>query len=86
MFGYSAEEAIGKPIAILAPPGRIDEMPAILNQIKQGHRVDHYETVRQTKDGQLLNVSLTVSPVRNADGRYCGGVQDRARYHGAQAS
>jgi PAS domain S-box-containing protein len=72
MFGYSAEEVIGKPIAILAPPARIDEMPAILNQIKQGHRVDHYETVRRTKDGQLLNVSLTVSPIRNAGGDIVG--------------
>jgi PAS domain S-box-containing protein len=72
IFGYTAEEAIGRPIAILAPPGRGDEMPAILDQIKQGRRVDHYETIRRTKDGQLLNVSLTISPIRDADGRIVG--------------
>lgn len=72
MFGYSAQEAIGKPIAMLAPPGRITEMPAILAEIKQGHRVDHYETVRRAKDGQLLNVSVTVSPIRDAHGTIVG--------------
>jgi len=72
IFGYSAEEAIGKPITILAPPGRSDDMLGILNQIKKGRRLDHYETVRRRKDGQLLNVSLTVSPIRDARGRIVG--------------
>jgi len=72
IFGYTAEEAIGKPIAILAPPDRFDDMPGILDQIKQGRRVDHYQTVRRTKDGQLVNVSLTVSPIRDAHGRIVG--------------
>lgn len=71
IFGYSAEEAVGRPIAILAPPG-VDDMPGILEQIRQGRRVDHYETVRRRKDGQLLNVSLTVSPVRDGLGRIVG--------------
>ena len=71
-FGYSAEEAIGKPITILAPPGRVDDMLGILDQIKQGRRVDHYETQRRTKDGQILNVSLTVSPILDAHGRIVG--------------
>jgi PAS domain S-box-containing protein len=72
IFGYSAEEAIGQPITILAPPGRGDEMLRILDQIKQGRRVDHYETIRRAKDGQLLNVSLTVSPILDAQGRIIG--------------
>jgi len=72
IFGYSAEEAIGQPITILAPPGRSEDMAGILDQIKQGGRVDHYETVRRKKDGQLLNVSLTVSPVHDVHGRIVG--------------
>lgn len=72
IFGYSAEEVIGKPIAILAPPGRMNEMPIILEQIRQGQRVDHFETVRCTRDGRLLNVSLTISPIRDANGRIVG--------------
>ena len=72
IFGYSAEEAIGKPIAILAPPGRAGDMLLILDQIKQGLRVDHYETVRRRKDGQLLNVSLTFSPIHDRHGRIVG--------------
>jgi PAS domain S-box-containing protein len=72
IFGYSAEEAIGNPITILAPPDRINDMATILDQIKQGHRVEHYETVRRRKDGELLNISLTVSPIRDAQGRIVG--------------
>ena len=72
IFGYLAEEAIGKPITILAPPGRGDDMRVILDRIKQGLGVDHYETVRRRKDGQLLNISLTVSPVRDAHGKIVG--------------
>jgi PAS domain S-box-containing protein len=72
IFGYTAAEVTGKPISILAPPDRLDEMPAILDQIKQGRRVDHYETVRRRKDGQLVSVSLTVSPIHDAGGRITG--------------
>jgi len=72
IFGYSAEEAIGKPITILAPPGRDSDMFGILDQIRQGRRVEHYETVRRRKDGQLLRVSLTVSPIHDACGRIVG--------------
>src|SRR3954451_21016553 len=54
LFGYTAEEMIGRPIAILAAPDRGNEMPAILERIRRGERVDHYETVRKSKDGTLV--------------------------------
>jgi len=72
LFGYTAEELIGRPIAILAAPDRGNEMPAILERIRRGERVDHYETVRKSKDGSLVEISLSVSPVRNAQGRIIG--------------
>src|ERR1700748_1227498 len=65
IFGYSAEEVIGKPITILIPPDRQDEEPFILNQIRRGERVDHYETVRRRKDGTYIDISLTVSPIKD---------------------
>ena len=72
IFGYSAEEAIGKPVAILIPPDRRNEEPGILARLRQGQRIDHYETVRQRKDGTLVKISLTVSPLKSADGRVVG--------------
>ncbi|QBR72273.1 PAS domain S-box protein [Beijerinckiaceae bacterium] len=72
LFGYTAEEIIGKPITILIPPERIDEEPGILARIRRGERIDHYETVRRCKDGSLVDISLTVSPVKDADGRIIG--------------
>jgi PAS domain S-box-containing protein len=72
LFGYTAEEVIGKPITILIPPDRIDEEPEIIECVRRGERVDHYDTVRRRKDGSLINISLTVSPVRGADGRIIG--------------
>jgi PAS domain S-box-containing protein len=72
IFGYSAGESIGKPITFLAPAGKANDMLLILDQIKRGLRVDHYETVRRRKDGQLLNVSLTVSPIHDRHGRIVG--------------
>jgi len=72
IFGYSAEEAIGKPISMIAAPGRADEMSGILERIKKGERVDHYETVRRAKNGALVNISLTVSPLRGEDGHFTG--------------
>jgi PAS domain S-box-containing protein len=72
LFGYSAGEAIGKPVIILFPPGREDEEPEILARIRRGERIDHYETVRRRKDGSLLEISLTVSPVRDGEGRIVG--------------
>lgn len=72
IFGYTAEEMIGQPIAILAPPDRLNEMPAILQRVRTGERVDHYQTARKTKDGRLVDISLTVSPVKDGNGRIIG--------------
>ncbi|MEO5756586.1 MAG: PAS domain S-box protein [Mesorhizobium sp.] len=72
LFGYSAEEAIGKSITLLIPPDHRDEEPHILERIKRGERVESYETVRVRKDGSLVPVSLTVSPIRDAAGRITG--------------
>jgi PAS domain S-box-containing protein len=72
LFGYTAEEIIGKPVTILIPSDRYDEEPAILERLRQGERVDHFETVRQRKDGSLVDISLTVSPVKSTDGKVVG--------------
>ena len=72
MFGYVAEEVIGKPITLLIPPDHLDEEPVILERLKRGERIDHYETVRLTKSGALLDVSLTVSPVKDLNGTIIG--------------
>ena len=72
LFGYTAEEVIGRPVTILYPDDRKDEGPRILARIRRGERVDHYETVRQRKDGSLIDISLTVSPVKDTDGRIIG--------------
>ena len=72
LFGYTAEEMIGRPIAILAAPDRENEMPAILESLRRGEKVDHYETVRRRKDGSLVDISLTVSPIRDETGRILG--------------
>lgn len=65
LYGYSAAEAVGKSISILIPAGYADELPPIREQLKRGMQIDHYETVRKTKHGRLLTISLTVSPVRD---------------------
>ncbi|MGH9870998.1 MAG: ATP-binding protein [Pyrinomonadaceae bacterium] len=72
IFGYTAEEAIGKPVAILIPPDHTNEEPAILARLRAGERVEHYETVRVRKDGTLVDISLTVSPIRGPDGQIFG--------------
>jgi PAS domain S-box-containing protein len=72
LFGYSAAEIIGRPVALLAPPDRADEMPAILKRIRAGERIDHFDTVRRAKDGRLIPISLTVSPIKNEDGQVIG--------------
>jgi PAS domain S-box-containing protein len=72
LFGYTASELIGRSVRILIPPDRQSEEDAILARIRQGQRVDHFETVRVTKNGQLIDISLTVSPVRDASGAIIG--------------
>jgi PAS domain S-box-containing protein len=72
LFGYTAEEAVGRPIAMLAAPGRELEMTTILERIRRGERVEHFETVRRRKDGGLLEISLTVSPIRDQQGQIVG--------------
>jgi PAS domain S-box-containing protein len=69
IFGYMAEEVLGKPVTILMPPDRYDEEPGILARLRAGQRIEHYETVRRRKNGELLDVSLTVSPIRDSSGR-----------------
>ncbi|MEX1230495.1 MAG: PAS domain S-box protein [Planctomycetaceae bacterium] len=72
LFGYTVEEAIGQPVTMLIPADRLDEEPGILDRIRRGERIDHYETIRRRKDGTLIDVSLTVSPVVDAQGRIIG--------------
>ena len=72
VFGYTADEAIGQPITIVIPQDRQDEERTILTRIRNGERIDHFETVRQRKHGSLIVVSLTVSPVKNAEGKIVG--------------
>jgi len=72
IFGYTAEEVIGKSITILIPADRQDEEPTILERIRCGERIDHFETVRRRKDGSLIDISLTVSPVRNLQNEIVG--------------
>jgi two-component system cell cycle sensor histidine kinase/response regulator CckA len=72
IYGYRADEVKGRPISILMPPDRADEMPQILERISRGERIRHYETVRVTKDGREINVSLTISPIRGGAGTIIG--------------
>jgi PAS domain S-box-containing protein len=72
VFGYSADEAIGQPITIVIPEERLHEEHEILTRIRRGERIDHFETVRRRKDGSLIDISLTVSPVKNEEGKIVG--------------
>jgi PAS domain S-box-containing protein len=73
MYGYTAAEIIGRPISILCPNDRPDEIPALMARIRQGERVEYFESVRLTKDGRRLNVSISVSPIHDAEGKVIGG-------------
>jgi PAS domain S-box-containing protein len=72
VYGYTAEEAIGQPVSILLPPGLEDEIPAIMERIRRGEKVEHFETRRRRKDGALIDVSLAVSPIKTPDGETVG--------------
>jgi PAS domain S-box-containing protein len=72
IFGYNAQEVIGRPISILIPADRTDEEPGILNRIRHGERVEPYHTIRRRKDGSFVEISLQVSPVRDAEGKVVG--------------
>ncbi len=72
LFGYRADEMIGRPIALLIPADRQSEGPTILERIRRGERIDHFETYRRKKDGRLLPISLTISPLHDNDGRVVG--------------
>jgi PAS domain S-box-containing protein len=85
LFGYTVTEAVGKPVTILIPPEYMDEEPRILEKIRNGETVDHYETVRRHKDGTTIDISLTVSPIRDEAGNIIGAskiardISDRKR-------
>jgi PAS domain S-box-containing protein len=72
IFGYTAAEAVGKPITMLIPLDRLEEEPAIVDRLKRGERMDHFETKRVTRDGRLLDISLTISPVKGSNGIIIG--------------
>jgi PAS domain S-box-containing protein len=72
LYHYSAEEAVGRSISILVPPDRPDEVPSILDRLKRGERFEHYETRRVKKDGTVINVALTISPIKNSAGTIIG--------------
>ena len=75
LFGYVPNEIIGRPIVLLLPPDRLEEEPHILAQIKQGRTVPYFETVRRRKDGRLVDVSVTISPIKDASGQVIGASQ-----------
>jgi len=72
IFGYTADEVVGRHISVLIPPERLSEEDEVLSRLRRGERIDHFETVRCAKDGRLLNISLTVSPVKDSEGRVVG--------------
>jgi PAS domain S-box-containing protein len=72
VFGYTADEAVGQPVTMLIPPERRDEAADILNRIRRGERIEHYDTVRRSKSGILIDISLTVSPIIDGKGRVIG--------------
>lgn len=92
LFGYAADEVVGQPITILFPSELKDEEAQILARIKRGERIEHYETVRQRKDGGRIQISLTISPIKDADGYIVGAskiardITSRKRVEDAQAA
>jgi len=72
MYGYTSQEMIGRPVSTLSPSDRTNEIPGILEKIRRGERVEYFESVRVTKDGRRVNVSISVSPIYDAEGRVVG--------------
>ena len=72
MFGYTASEIVGRPISLIIPRERLSEEDEVLARVRSGRSIDHFETVRQRKDGSLVEISLTVSPIKDADGTVIG--------------
>jgi PAS domain S-box-containing protein len=72
LFGYTTQEASGQSITLIIPPDRLEEEDAILKRLRAGEQIDHFETIRRTKQGALVEVSLTVSPIRDKNGRIIG--------------
>jgi PAS domain S-box-containing protein len=91
IFGYTAQEAIGRPISFLIPTGHEDEEPKLVEKLKRGERVDHFDTVRRRKDGRIIDISVMISPVRDASGKIIGAskvardITDRKRAEEAVA-
>ncbi len=69
IYGYNESEVIGKPISILVPPGREDEFLRIIEEIKSSKHIEHYQTLRRKKDGHSIHMSLTISPIIDAEGK-----------------
>ena len=92
MFGYTAEEMIGQPVLKLIPDDHLDEEPQILARIRRGERIVHYESDRRRKDGRIINVSLTISPIRDRMGQIIGAskiardISERRRWRTAEAA
>ena len=72
IFGFTAAEAVGQPINIIIPPDRLDEEKMILDRLRRGERIEHYETIRLSKTGEPIDISVTISPVHDANGRVIG--------------
>lgn len=72
IYGYKAEEIVGRPISVLVPPGKPDELPGIMKQLRRGQHIESYETTRVHKDGHLIDIALTVSPVKDEAGKVVG--------------
>src|SRR5512135_467861 len=72
IYGYSAAEMLGRHVSTLMPPDYPDDTPAIMQRLRRGERLEHYETLRQAKDGTVLNVSLTISPIHDESGAIIG--------------
>jgi len=72
LYGYSAKEAVGKPVSILIPPDHAEELPAIMGRLKRGENIEHYDTVRARKDGSRVDVSMRISPMKDTDGQIIG--------------